>query len=392
MRKTLSLNELGERIKVIDRHMVGLCAKRMELGREVERTKREKNDPLFRAQIENDRLAATRKWAKEEGIDPNFAQAILYFVIGEMCKEEIKQLQGKPVLEEISLEQQRENLLALTEEIAPRYDKLYDKDKDENKDKDKDESKNNDFFATISYLEFENGIIRREADTLLSRGEVDLALDLGCATGRIAFRLAEQFKRVKGYDISPAMIARAEAKRQAEIEKFGNISFNVADIEEGIPEATSSVSFAVMNFGTASDITDLRRVLAAIRRILKPDGRFVLSFYNAGSLLNKCWFVPWPVSLVAKINQLEHCLDVRLNDKVFSIPARPYSVRELAKIFSQSGFANFQIVTYPTVSSILPRVFFEEDGMKQFIEAIDHQLTNLNTGAYILVTGRKLIN
>lgn len=372
MRKTLPLPEIGRRLKMIDRHMIGLLAKRMELGREVERTKRENNDPLLRLTVENERLAAARTWAENEGIEPNFAQAILYFVISETCREEIKQLQGKTDLEPISLEQQRENLLALTEQIAPEYDATY----------------GNDFFATGSYLKFEAGIIKREIDTLRSLGNLDLAIDLGCATGKVAFKLAECFKQAKGYDISPAMIERARIKCQTENGSWGNIEFSVADIEEGIPEATRSASFAVMNFGTASDVVDIRRVLAAIKRVLKPDGRFLLSFYNAGSLLNKCWFVPWPVSLVARVNALEHCLDVRLKDKVFSIPARPYTVKEIKKILRQNGLANFQIVTYPTVSSILPRAFFEEEGMKQFVEEIDHQLINLDTGAYILVTGR----
>ena len=71
------------------------------------------------------------------------------------------------------------NLLKLTEGWSKSYDKSYDEA----------------YFATHAYLEFENSLIKEEVGKLASR---DMALDIGCATGRMAFMLAEEFERVVG--------------------------------------------------------------------------------------------------------------------------------------------------------------------------------------------------
>lgn len=130
-------------------------------------------------------------------------------------------------------------------------------------------------------------------------------------------------------------------------------------------------------------------MLARIARVLKPDGRFILSFYNSNALFYRCWFLPWPISLAASINKTKHCLDVHLKDRIFSIHARPYNVNDVQGFIKQAGLVVSETATYPTISSILPNEFFEEESMQKLIIDIDRQLVGMENGAYILISGRK---
>src|SRR3989344_5217194 len=374
MPKELDLKELGNRLRMVDNHLVTILAQRMELAKQVEEYKREHHESLIRLAVEDQRIESAKALAKTKGLNANFIAAFQYLIMAEACRVEILQMQDEPELkeQELSPEQLKENLLALTKEIAPLYDQNYGLD----------------FFATRSYLSFEDSVISREIGTLKALGMLDSAIDLGCATGKVSFKLAESFQRVVGYDISPEMIGEARNNLQ----KAGapnNIEFKVADIEESIPEESNSVSLVVMSLGTAGDILNLRQALARIKRILKPNGRLILSFYNSSALLYRCWFFPWQVSLAASINQTKHCLDVRLKERVFSIYARPYSVSEIKKLLNQAGFEKPTLSTYPTISAILPNEFFGEESMQNLISDIDHQLAGLESGAYTLAITRK---
>lgn len=368
----LDLGELGKRLKMVDQHVIALLAQRMDLAKQVETYKRIHQEPLIRLGIEDERIDGARVLAKTKGLNPNFVASFLYFIIAEACRVEISQMQEAPVAQDLSPEQLKANLLTLTKEVAPSYNKNYTRNS----------------FATRAYLEFEESTIKREIKKLKALGMLDLALDLGCATGKISFKLAESFQRVVGYDISPEMIEEAQ-KNLLKAKVFDNIEFKVTDIEGGIPEEDNSVSLVVMSLGTASDIFNLQKVLVDIRRILKPDGRVLFSFYNSGALIYRCWFVPWPVSLAASVNQVKCCLSVRLDDKVFSIYARPYSVSEIKQILAQAGFVISVTATYPTISAILPNEFFEEPSMQKIISEIDDQLADLESGAYALVAAEK---
>lgn len=144
-----------------------------------------------------------------------------------------------------------------------------------------------------------------------------------------------------------------------------------------------------MNLGTASDVRNIQIVIAEITRILKKDGRFILSFYNAGALFYQ-WFIPWPIGLTAEIDTVKHCLNVRLDGKIFQVYAKPCTVREVKQLLGRNKLVVSQIQTYPTIAAILPDEFFKEDASKKAIAAIDNQLASMDKGAYILVTGRKI--
>jgi SAM-dependent methyltransferase len=314
--------------------------------------------------------------------------------------------------EEERYQRLKQNLLELTELLVPEYKGTY----------------NVDSFGTISYLDFEQSVIKTEIGTLVSMGNNTLAVDLGCGVGNISLGwripppvpepagkevkynpgLTQYFQRVIGYDISPSMISQALRTKKLLGKDALQVSFEVLDIEEGLPLEDESVSFVAMTLGTASDIKNIRRVLASIKRALNKEGRFVLSFYNSAALFYR-WSLPWQVSLMAEIDPIDHCLNVYVGDRVFQLYARSYTKREVKNLLKKEGFYISSLYTYPALAAILPNELFygaeeaqkaarprearsaieQEKETRKNIQQIDKRLINSDMGAYILVTGRK---
>ncbi len=371
--ENLNLKELGKRLYGVDMLIVALLKRRMDLALQVGEYKIENGQKIFRASVESKRLAQVRNEARRCKLNPHFAVSILYQAIDESCKQQMIQLQNTTSCNHKSLKtedgwyrQLKRNLLLLTKRWADSYDDDYDKA----------------FFATHCYLEFEEEIIKQEIRQIARN---KLALDLGCATGRLSARLTSLFDHVVGYDISPYMIKKANEKTQ----EFPNLSFVETDIENGIPQLENSVSFVVMNLGAASDIRDISKIINEVERVLVSGGRFFFSFYNREALLYQWDFVPWPVGLAAEINIHKHCLDVHMGARVLSVYARPYTVNEVESLFSSSMKVS-KILTHPTISSILPNALFEgKAAIQKSVSDIDRQLSMASDGAYIIVTGHK---
>jgi ubiquinone/menaquinone biosynthesis C-methylase UbiE len=100
----------------------------------------------------------------------------------------------------------------------------------------------------------------------------DAVLDLGCGAGFDAFvaaQLVGPTGRVVGIDLSPEMIAVAEAGlREA---KFPQIEFQVAQVEAlSFPDASFDVA---LSNGVLNLIPDKPQALGEIIRVLRPSGR-----------------------------------------------------------------------------------------------------------------------
>ena len=373
------LKVLGVELAKVDNVLISVLSKRMDLAKLVQEWKaRHGKQPILRLETEDARIAQFAQWAGAKGLNQNFARAILYSIIAESCRVQIGQLQSISA-EEAIYDENREkwyqllknNLLALTAQVASEYDVMYE---------------DNAPFATKSYLEFEGYVIETEINALKATGNTGIAIDIGCATGRVAFQSSPDFEKVIGYDISPDMIKVAKSK--CDINGASNAEFIETDIENGIPLDNNSVSLAVMNLGTASDIRDIRKVLSEIKRVLKEDGRFVLSFYNTGAIFYRN-FIPWSVSLTAEIDSVKHFLSVHRNEKTFNIFARSFTTREVRNLLEKERLTISSVLTHPAVASILPDGFFAEKELKDTIAKIDKKLAVLDDGAYIIATGRK---
>ncbi len=266
----------------------------------------------------------------------------------------------------------REQLLALTEAIADHYEQVPNA-------------------STITIYNFEQNRIAHEINTLNSFCETGLMLDLGCANGRNCFSLSKVFQKIIGVDISPKMIqvATSQKWRGSNATLMKHIDFKIHDLEKGLPFIENeSVSMVIMNLGTGSDIEDTRMILHEISRALKPNGRFLISFYNASALFFNLPII-WPLSLEGEINNEDHCLDVHFQDRVFHLHAHSFTVRQVNDLFQKvSTLALSGIESFPTVMTLLPDALLDKQAMETITE-IDKRLLDMKRGAYLLVTGYK---
>jgi len=99
MAKDLKLKKFGKRIDKIDLALMALLKRRSALTKRVAEYKIRSGQKFVRLNIEKQRINAVRHWAKANGMDPNFAQQILYAIINESCKQQLVELQKNLSLE-----------------------------------------------------------------------------------------------------------------------------------------------------------------------------------------------------------------------------------------------------------------------------------------------------
>jgi SAM-dependent methyltransferase len=123
-----------------------------------------------------------------------------------------------------------------------------------------------------------------ETERICSLGPVesgDRVLDLACGHGRITNRLAQRGASVTGYDLTPAFleIARADAER-----RHVTVEYVQGDMRElAWSERFDLVISWFTSFGYFDD-DENRRILAAVRRSLRPGGRFLLELNHGPGL------------------------------------------------------------------------------------------------------------
>jgi chorismate mutase/ubiquinone/menaquinone biosynthesis C-methylase UbiE len=377
------LQNIGDDIDASDRQLIHLLAKRCRMSEEVIMIKLEKKLEIKNKEREDRRLNSVRKWAKEEGVNPDFAYNILEEIIKESCdiQEKIKrQFEASGLFERFnpSHDELSANLIALTQQCAPTYEHDYEQQRP----------------ATKALREYERTMIDVAVEQAPDR---KLAVDLGCATGIESRRLLSQFECVQGFDISTHMVkVGREILAQSDIK---NVKLDVCDIEKGLELADNSVSLIVMNEGTGSDVFEFGALLREIRRVLKPHGTFVISFYNKEAWGQRMFF-PWPSGLAADVDLNRNCLEVDFKNKKFAIHAKAYSVSEIEEIFDRNKMVLLSCTTYPTISAILPKEMVEPRNSKgepiqleitSMIKSLDKVIARGTEplGAYIIVSGRK---
>lgn len=371
-----NLKQLGTDLKRIDCMIVDLIRRRIDVAKLVGFEKARTRQPMFRPDIEDQRLEDIGKYAKLVGVDPNFARTILYSLINESCKRQTILLQDADStdFEAIAGEERRaalrENLLELAEVTAPTYDSVFYGD---------------DFFSR-AHSSYE----ARRLDAHISKNNTKrLALDLGCGTGRASIRMSHSFEKVIGYDVSQHM--HYHANLNIERLELRNIAFECRDIENGLPFADESVSFINMNYGAASDFCDLPAVILEIQRVLEPSGGLFMSFYNQDSISQKFGFLPWRTDRASTLNPYTNCLEVSFDGQEFSIFAKPYSISEVSELLGD----NFNILTsssYPFLSSILPKEALDALEKEEDLIELDNMIAERGEnfgGAYLICEAQK---
>ncbi len=116
-----------------------------------------------------------------------------------------------------------------------------------------------EFAARIRYL--------RKACRALGRPR---ALDLGCATGQVLVHLLPLIESGIGVDISGAMIERARRSTHG-----GRLQFRIDDAVRFCSECGERFDLVLL-IGTLDHLPDQGLALAAITRVISPDGRLIV--------------------------------------------------------------------------------------------------------------------
>ncbi len=260
--------------------------------------------------------------------------------------------------------------LELSEHAASEYDKIYEQAN----------------FATGSYMRYELEVLRQATE---HAPDTEVALDLGCGTGRDTFELAKRFRQVFGYDFSRAMIASANRNKYRR--SAGNVSFAVNDVELGIPDfAGESASLVNSAFGMGSFVDRIDDFFLTVRRVLKPCGIAVFSFYNDRALVNQL-DLEWRPALAARANPGQDTLTVDFGGQVYEIAARLYDPADLKHKLAR----NFELLhfgTFPTLTALLPQGVLEDENARQLCRTVDSFLAvheQVSLGPYIVAIARK---
>lgn len=104
-------------------------------------------------------------------------------------------------------------------------------------------------------------------------------LDLGCGTGRHALWLAEQGANVTAVDFSEGMLAEARQKPFADV-----VNFQQHDLHEPLPFGDGEFDIVVSGL-VLEHIQDLPRLFLEIRRVVKSEGRAVISAMHPAMFL-----------------------------------------------------------------------------------------------------------
>jgi SAM-dependent methyltransferase len=136
------------------------------------------------------------------------------------------------------------------------------------------------YIAEVSYIE---GLIRDHAQS----SPVSI-LDLGSGTGRHAIELASRGNSIHGVDLSPGMVAIAEARKSSLPEHLRrNVGFSAGDVRSirlGAQFDVVLALFHVASYQTSND--DVRAFLETARLHLRP----------GGVLIFDCWYGPAVIS------------------------------------------------------------------------------------------------
>jgi len=114
-----------------------------------------------------------------------------------------------------------------------------------------------------------------------------LILDLGAGTGRLSARLKRRYRRsrVVALDLAPGMLVRA-ASRRAWLRPFDRVCADAARLPLAAESADVVFSNLMLQWCDPPD-----RVLAEVRRVLKPQGFFAFTTFGPDTLkeLRSAW-------------------------------------------------------------------------------------------------------
>lgn len=233
-----------------------------------------------------------------------------------------------------------------------------------------------DYLRTMEKIEPK--VIRKECDFIedrlgLEKGAV--MLDLACGAGTHAVELSSRGYNVVGYDLSLAMLARAQDEA---LDRGQRINFLQGDVREmAFEEAFDGIYCWNTSFGYFDDDKNLE-VLTRIRRGLRQGGIFLLD------VANRDYICPRQPSLVWFEGDGCVCMDEMYVDffssrlrvkrtvmfedgraKECDYGIRLYGLHELGKMLHETGFKVVEVTGHPAH----PGVFFGSESPRIIVLA-----------------------
>ena len=131
-----------------------------------------------------------------------------------------------------------------------------------------------------NYLEFlasEDGIFFRKAlykafSSRLGSDKNQKILDLACGPGWLSAEISKTYPNIQGADGSSFFLEHAR-------KEYPNIKFTEVDLNNPLPFADDEFDTLIMSM-VAHDVEDQVKTFQAVRRILKPGGKLMLTIVN----------------------------------------------------------------------------------------------------------------
>ncbi|MBU0777844.1 class I SAM-dependent methyltransferase [Patescibacteria group bacterium] len=214
-------------------------------------------------------------------------------------------------------------------------------------------------------------------------------LDYGCGTGDSMIDALENSKaeRVIGIDISTPALELADLKLRLHGIKNKTELIYIDDSTIYIPLPSKSIDY-IFSLGTIHHITHPDAIMKEFYRVLKDDGKCMITIYNKDSTT---YHYNW---VIGALNSNMHVDDFCRNRSDKSAPiGKAYTVKEIENMSNTAGFNSVEFLGgYWSKGRVIrfngeeKRVFLENDKVdeehKDFIKAVD------TSGRYPMYEGK----
>ncbi|HMQ02035.1 MAG TPA: methyltransferase domain-containing protein [Candidatus Doudnabacteria bacterium] len=106
----------------------------------------------------------------------------------------------------------------------------------------------------------------------LSEDKNQKILDAACGPGWLTAKLAEEFPNIQGLDASGPFLEHAR-------NRYPDLKFVEGDLNGSLPYPDNEFDTIIMSMA-AHDVEDQVKTFTELKRILKPNGQFLLTFVN----------------------------------------------------------------------------------------------------------------
>jgi 2-polyprenyl-3-methyl-5-hydroxy-6-metoxy-1,4-benzoquinol methylase len=164
-------------------------------------------------------------------------------------------------------------------------------------------------------------------------------LDVGCGRGSAIQRMAEAFpaSTFTGYDLSAEAIAFGRERARAA--GLNNLKFEVRDLSDFDQTAPVAAYDWITAFDAVHDQARPDRMLAGVRRALRPDGVFLMQDIGASS--NVAENRDHPVGTLLYTISCMHCMSVSLAQGGLGVGAM-WGEQQTREFLHQAGFASVE--------------------------------------------------